>query len=680
LGIDTDKPFIKTQETTATTKTPVSSLDSIFHQGKLTLGATETQTPFTGATLQVAGLTRTVNSIGRISYDSLRNSSASIGFYIDPTLGNDNFPIEGYVNNSLQRFATLEKAIDVANQTNAKNVTFAFTGTSAAAPLIVNSSRTFLQDWVSLFCLDNNQKVVFNPTVLLTTTTGTKVLISNGTFECTTPFLDISEGSSLVFNQPFTLNMLGTSAFIIQHNATVSCFNTSTININATNSYLFRTIGSVYFKMSGFMTVNDNGFTPVHFAAPRNFTAGSLFRSTTNIFLSSGSALGSTNVLPTNVRYNDCIIYSGNRKFTGIEEYQAEFNQGAGTPFTTVPSRDGQAIDVNEGNIPARYSRIQTFNTNALAQAAGLQLGDLYKRGTDGALVVRDDITWATNGGGNFIPLVSGGYVLTTGAGVPYIVDSTLIPRTNTLNTWTATNNFNGIANFTSDVNITEPTGDANPITKKYYDDRDWDVYQPIISLTANVPTGGTMSFAGAGTGAGITQATRQTGDNYARAIFSTGTTATGRAGLISPGNSMLLDAGRKYEIYFRRFRVPATLTASAAIYIGYGDATTAEPVDGAYFRLNDLGGNTITCVTSSNSVRSASSPIAINAGQDYDLRIIATSTEVKFYVDEVLQSTLTTNLPTGAGRLFGINMVIISTAGTTARTFELDDFKFRTR
>jgi hypothetical protein len=207
-----------------------------------------------------------------------------------------------------------------------------------------------------------------------------------------------------------------------------------------------------------------------------------------------------------------------------------------------------------------------------------------------------------------------------------------------------------------------------------------WDVDEKIQSITASLPTGSVFSTNLSGTGATTTQATRVTGDNYVRANFTTGTTATGRNGLITNLTSMLFESGKTSEIIIRRFRLPTALTATCGIYLGFGDVTTAEPVDGAYFKLTNIGGLTLTCVTSSNSVRSNSSTFAITSNTDYDLRIVATSTIVAFYIDNTLFSTITTNIPNVSGREFGVIAIIAATAGTTSQSFQLDDIKFAVR
>jgi hypothetical protein len=397
------RPFLKTGATSATSATPILSTDNVLHEGAVNIGANEATMPFvTTNTLQVAGTTRLVDKIGRMSYDTLRNNAASVGFYVDPLIGDDTYPVTEYINNSAKRFKTLERAIDVANMTSVKNVTFAVFGTSATAPLVVTSSKTFLHDFVSIFLASATQVVKFNPNVILSTTTGTKVLLNGGTIECTTPFLNISESSSLVINNNCTINTLGTTAFILNHNTTVSILAQLTININVVNSNLFNVLGKTDIRIDRKIIVNDNGFGNVAFAAPRSMSFGSSYRSTTNIYFSTGSPIAS--LLPSNVSYNDCIIYNGAKVFRGISEFKPEFN-GFYSTFELKPNRDSIALEVNEASIPVRYGRINTYANDAAAIAAnppslnittntaasfyGMYKGDVYKK-PDGTLTVYD--------------------------------------------------------------------------------------------------------------------------------------------------------------------------------------------------------------------------------------------------------------------------------------------------
>jgi Carbohydrate esterase, sialic acid-specific acetylesterase len=256
-----------------------------------------------------------------------------------------------------------------------------------------------------------------------------------------------------------------------------------------------------------------------------------------------------------------------------------------------------------------------------------------------------------------------------------------------TINNYSQTQNFNGVANFFSAVTVPPPTGGANPTPKSYVDavveNVSWDIDEKIFSVTTNIPTGSPFTTNTAGTGAANAQATRVTGDNFGRITCGTGTTATGRAGITTSPVSIIFETGKTYVFDINRFRIPATLTASASVFLGFGDGTTAEPVDGAYFKINDLTSN-ITCVTSTNSVRSNSGAglFTYTVNTNYNLRIVATSTSVSYFINDMITPifTTTTNIPTAAGREFGLMAIIVASAGTTSQAMQIDDIKVAIR
>jgi hypothetical protein len=256
----------------------------------------------------------------------------------------------------------------------------------------------------------------------------------------------------------------------------------------------------------------------------------------------------------------------------------------------------------------------------------------------------------------------------------------------NAINNYTATQNYNSIVNFFSAVTVQNPTGNANPTPKSYVDaaiaSTAWDLTEQVHSVSANIPSGSVFISNVSGTGATNTLETRVMGDNYARMSCKTGTTVTGRAGITTSSASLLFETGKTYEFYVRRFRIPATLTPSINIYIGFGDGTTTEPVDGSYFKINDLSTN-ITCVTSSNSTRTNSLAGLFNfaVNTDYDLKIIATSTSIEYYINNMTTPifTSTTNIPKVSGREFGVMAVIVASAGVVSQSFQFDDIKVRT-
>lgn len=116
----------------------------------------------------------------------------------------------------------------------------------------------------------------------------------------------------------------------------------------------------------------------------------------------------------------------------------------------------------------------------------------------------------------------------------------------------------------------------------------------------------------------------------------------------------------------------------------GFWDTTNSvNQVDGIYFLYDAQGVSTGSsalgtwqCVTASNSSRTfTDSGVTIDNSNLQKLRIDvnATATEVKFYINDILVQTHTTNIPSGASRLTTSGVYLQKSAGTTARTADVD-------
>lgn len=105
--------------------------------------------------------------------------------------------------------------------------------------------------------------------------------------------------------------------------------------------------------------------------------------------------------------------------------------------------------------------------------------------------------------------------------------------------------------------------------------------------------------------------------------------------------------------------------------------------VDGIYFLYDSQGITTGSAasgnwqiVTSSNSVRTfTTTTVAIDNTNLQKLRIDvnAAATSVEFYINDTLVGTHTTNIPSGAARTTGSGIYLQKSAGTTARTADID-------
>jgi len=161
---------------------------------------------------------------------------------------------------------------------------------------------------------------------------------------------------------------------------------------------------------------------------------------------------------------------------------------------------------------------------------------------------------------------------------------------------------------------------------------------------------------------------------------LSTGTTTTGLASAFISSNAFLFGYSKFYAEW--RVNMPNTSTTAQAynVRIGFDDVwTTGVAQNGVYFL--GTGGNAPVwnCVTiNGGTATSTSSGTAIASATWYKLGILmnADGTSVGFYINDTLVVTTTTNIPTGGAEIpnvTGFGAQIVKTAGTTARTLEID-------
>jgi hypothetical protein len=165
----------------------------------------------------------------------------------------------------------------------------------------------------------------------------------------------------------------------------------------------------------------------------------------------------------------------------------------------------------------------------------------------------------------------------------------------------------------------------------------------------------------------------------------STVTSSTGIGYLAKNNNnaSVIFGTGTAYKIGFRAALITALSdgTQTYTITFGFHDnpATAGDATDGAYFRYtHSVNGGRWEAVTRSNTTETAQdttiSPTA-DTFQVFHIEVNSDATEAKFYINGVLRNTITTNIPSGSGRLTNISFKIEKSAGTTERYFLLDWF-----
>jgi len=201
------------------------------------------------------------------------------------------------------------------------------------------------------------------------------------------------------------------------------------------------------------------------------------------------------------------------------------------------------------------------------------------------------------------------------------------------------------------------------------------------ISLGAAGALGWSVSNAGAGASSQINNATADAShDGIVES--DTGTTGTGRStlylgvdGIVTPAAGGLISAEATV-----RFPVLSVVAQEYISRFLFGDSLVlADHIDGIYFEYDRLtSGNVWRCKTAAGNVRTTTvTAAAIAAATFYRLRVLITSAQVLFYVDDVLVATHVTNIPTGAQR-YAPNMRIQKTAGTTVLTHLVDYFQMR--
>lgn len=130
------------------------------------------------------------------------------------------------------------------------------------------------------------------------------------------------------------------------------------------------------------------------------------------------------------------------------------------------------------------------------------------------------------------------------------------------------------------------------------------------------------------------------------------------------------------------RVRLPNLATAidDFDCFIGFGDEFSAnEHVDGAYFVYDRGTSDNWICRTANNSVRtSVVTSVLVQADRWLEMKIVGNrkGTKVRFYINDVLVGTVSTNIPVDNDREFGPFLKIQKSAGAENRTIRADYFK----
>lgn len=195
----------------------------------------------------------------------------------------------------------------------------------------------------------------------------------------------------------------------------------------------------------------------------------------------------------------------------------------------------------------------------------------------------------------------------------------------------------------------------------------------------------GPFTLSGVGTGAATNWWVASAG-RVGFATLETGTTSTGVFAVYTQPDTMILGNGTA------RFRADINIptasngTDTFSVRVGFNDTANSagDGVDGVFFRYtHSVNSGNWVCVTRSNSVETAANTaIAGVAGAgiytSLEIEVNADASSVDFRINGANVATVTTNIPTGAGRGTGVAAHIIKSLGTTNRTIVLDLIGFR--
>lgn len=227
------------------------------------------------------------------------------------------------------------------------------------------------------------------------------------------------------------------------------------------------------------------------------------------------------------------------------------------------------------------------------------------------------------------------------------------------------------VTNLVTDLAAKQPI--FNPAASVYFFD-DFISQQAPAALGWNAVSNGT----------GATDVTSVGGATTVGAMgvnsYETGTTATGRTCSNLGLNSLIFGQGAVSYSWRVRVNTLSDGTNRYNLYAGTGDKTAAgDMVDGVYFQyVDNVNSGNWTLTTSNNSVRTTADsgvPVVANTWINLGAVVNAAGTSAQFFVDGTSVGTITTNIPTVAGRESGPLLKIQKALGTTSSIVYLDYF-----
>jgi hypothetical protein len=154
---------------------------------------------------------------------------------------------------------------------------------------------------------------------------------------------------------------------------------------------------------------------------------------------------------------------------------------------------------------------------------------------------------------------------------------------------------------------------------------------------------------------------------------------ASARAGFLTSTNSILLGGGiHLFEADFR-LNLLSNATDAFTAYSGFVDSATGVGTDCAYFRYtHSVNSGNWQAVTRAGGTETAVNTAIAASTVNFDtLRILsdAVGGNIRFFINDALVATITTNLPFGATQQTGCGTNTIRSAGTVAMRAALVDY-----
>lgn len=188
------------------------------------------------------------------------------------------------------------------------------------------------------------------------------------------------------------------------------------------------------------------------------------------------------------------------------------------------------------------------------------------------------------------------------------------------------------------------------------------------------------------GTGASLTNGTGEV-NHPGVILMNLGTSnGTGRVAFFQIGSNALGIVLGGGEVTFMNIFKLDTLSDGTNTYTarsGLGDSVVGEYVDGVFFRYtNGVNGGRWEAVCRSNNVETGSVlDTGVAADTNYhrfECVINAAGTSAEFFIDGVSVGTITTNIPTGAGREVAAHgLAVVKSLGAANRTFNFDAYRY---